>query len=213
MLGFYQPFFYLQTRNPPVLPIGVDGDVLENKNADSIGTLLYGYFRFYAYDFNFYQHLVSIKEGRHPVYKIDRIQWNSYFWNKSYNSLTVEDPVEPGRVYHPKGVDGFYQDQICREMRKAVYILSSGLPLECIFSGHTEVPSLWEFSMNKTPNDMASSCRFESGYREMDSKIGIDSATHPSVLNSSTTRPYVNNEEIIKNCDTRCVRFSPRLGT
>jgi len=206
--------FYLQTRNPPVLPIGVDTELLENQNADSIGTLLYGYFRFYAYEFNFYQHLVSIKEGRHPVYKIDRIPLNDRFWNKSYNRLTVEDPVEPGRVYHPKGVDGFYQDQICRELRRAVFILSSGLPLESIFCGTTEVPSLWEFSMNNTPKDMTGSCRLESGYREMDNKIEIASATHPSALTSSatTTRHHVNNEAI-KNCDRRYVRFAPRLGT
>src|SRR5690349_11575907 len=77
---------FLQTREPPILPAlhqrehekkpavqGVDVSFDDNidklrgfgeKNKESLGTLLFGFFKFYGYDLDFERHVISVRQGK-----------------------------------------------------------------------------------------------------------------------------------------------------
>jgi len=99
--------------------------LVDGENSDFLGELLFGYFRFFGYEFNFYQHLVSIRLGRHPLRKVDELlKRNSKALESNSIFLCVEDPMEVGRVLSPHTEE--CQDAICYEFRRAMYLISRG---------------------------------------------------------------------------------------
>jgi DNA polymerase sigma len=107
--------FYLQTRNPPVLPClqsmaddytdrlivdkydctyfsDIDSLVgFGTQNVDSVAELLYGFFRFYAYDYDYIEKVVCIRKAS-ALAKSDKGWSKSQF--RENNWICIEDPFE-----------------------------------------------------------------------------------------------------------------------
>lgn len=103
---------FLQLRSPPVLPAlhqlpyklpksdGTVGDFADNlkkirgygsKNKSSVSELLFQFFRFYAHEFDYDKHALSVRQGK-LITKVDK-NWN-YQVN---NQLCVEEPFNVSR--------------------------------------------------------------------------------------------------------------------
>ncbi|KAM4063798.1 cid1 family poly A polymerase domain-containing protein [Hirsutella rhossiliensis] len=103
---------FLQVRSPPVLPAlhrlphklpkpdGTVSDFADNlkkirgygsKNKSSVPELLFQFFRFYAHEFDYDKHVLSVRQGK-LITKVDK-KWN-YQLN---NQLCVEEPFNVSR--------------------------------------------------------------------------------------------------------------------
>ncbi|KAG5981035.1 hypothetical protein E4U55_003369 [Claviceps digitariae] len=129
---------FLQLRNPPVLPAlhqmpyklpKSDGTVSDfadnlkkikgfgNKNKSSLAELLFQFFRFYAHEFDYDKHVLSVRQGK-LVTKQEK-KWN-YAIN---NQLCVEEPFNVSRNLG-NTVDEYSFRGIHLELRRAFDLLS-----------------------------------------------------------------------------------------
>ncbi|KAG6036489.1 hypothetical protein E4U41_005711 [Claviceps citrina] len=129
---------FLQLRNPPVLPAlhqmpyklpKTDGTVSDfadnlkkikgfgNKNKSSLAELLFQFFRFYAHEFDYDKHVLSVRQGK-LVTKQEK-KWN-YAVN---NQLCVEEPFNVSRNLG-NTVDEYSFRGIHLELRRAFDLLS-----------------------------------------------------------------------------------------
>ncbi|KAG5926205.1 hypothetical protein E4U53_003123, partial [Claviceps sorghi] len=129
---------FLQLRNPPVLPAlhqmpyklpKSDGTVSDfadnlkkikgfgNKNKSSVAELLFQFFRFYAHEFDYDKHVLSVRQGK-LVTKQEK-KWN-YAIN---NQLCVEEPFNVSRNLG-NTVDEYSFRGIHLELRRAFDLLS-----------------------------------------------------------------------------------------
>ncbi|GAO18667.1 hypothetical protein UVI_02059110 [Ustilaginoidea virens] len=129
---------FLQLRTPPVLPAlhqmpykthKSDGTVSDfadnlkkikgfgNKNKSSVAELLFQFFRFYAHEFDYDKHVLSIRQGR-LVTKQDK-KWN-YAVN---NQLCVEEPFNTSRNLG-NTADEYSFRGVHLELRRAFDLLS-----------------------------------------------------------------------------------------
>ncbi|KAG5936617.1 hypothetical protein E4U60_002484 [Claviceps pazoutovae] len=129
---------FLQLRNPPVLPAlhqmphklpkpdGTMSDFADNlkkikgfgnKNKSSLAELLFQFFRFYAHEFDYDKHVLSVRQGK-LVTKQDK-KWN-YAIN---NQLCVEEPFNVSRNLG-NTVDEYAFRGIHLELRRAFDLLS-----------------------------------------------------------------------------------------
>ncbi|TQV98068.1 PAP/25A associated domain family [Cordyceps javanica] len=137
---------FLQLRNPPVLPAlhqlpyklpkpdGSVGDFADNmkkikgygnKNKSSEAELLFQFFRFYAHEFDYDKHVLSVRLGR-IMTKSDK-KWN-YALN---NQLCVEEPFNTTRNLG-NTADEYSFRGLHLELRRAFDLISQGkLPEAC----------------------------------------------------------------------------------
>lgn len=137
---------FLQLRNPAVLPAlhqlpyklpkpdGSVGDFADNmkkikgfgnKNKSSEAELLFQFFRFYAHEFDYDKHVLSVRLGR-IMTKSDK-KWN-YALN---NQLCVEEPFNPARNLG-NTADEYSFRGLHLELRRAFDLISQGkLPEAC----------------------------------------------------------------------------------
>ncbi|KAK9376200.1 uncharacterized protein V1513DRAFT_269074 [Lipomyces chichibuensis] len=133
---------FLQLRTPPILPIlhqigtgsrpekvvnGVDisfCDDLEHFagygeiNKESIGQLLFEFFKWYAYDFDYDRHVVSVRHGR--LLSKSEKGWDTL----QNNRFCIEEPLVTSRNLG-NTVDDISAKGILQEFRRAYGILSS----------------------------------------------------------------------------------------
>ncbi|CAI2174384.1 12195_t:CDS:2 [Funneliformis geosporum] len=107
---------FLQMRNPPILPVlhsmphddvepiivnGEDASFYENvenlkefgsKNKESVGGLLFGFFRRMAYEFDYEKHVISLRHGKYLT-KTEK-GWDTC---KGWKMLCVEEPFNTTR--------------------------------------------------------------------------------------------------------------------
>lgn len=137
---------FLQTRNPPVLPslhqrphqrrmnaegkLSAFADDLESlrgygfDNKESIGELLFHFFRRYAHEIDFDKHVVSIREGR-LVSKQEK-KWHLM----QNNRLCVEEPFNTERNLGNTADDISFRG-VHLELRRAFDLLSQAKLSEC----------------------------------------------------------------------------------
>lgn len=141
---------FLQRRNPPILPslqkmtdcrttnespFADDLEALKKKgfgkaNKESLGDLLFYFFRHYGYEFEFSKHVVSVREGRLVTRKEKGWDPSINYDNKeSRNRLCVEEPFTANRNLG-NSADDYAFNGIHREIRRAFDLLDDGLQLD-----------------------------------------------------------------------------------
>lgn len=143
---------FLQRRNPPILPslqkipdfrlqpdspFADDIEALRNSDAmkgygsankESLGELLFQFFRHYGYEFVYSEYVVSVREGR--MVRRDEKGWEPSNHSKaeSRNSLCVEEPFTQGRNLG-NSADDYAWHGVHSEIRRACDILGGELAL------------------------------------------------------------------------------------
>lgn len=145
---------FLQRRSPPILPalqkipdcrtrlpngelspFADDLDALKKKrygqsNKESLGELLFQFFRHYGYEFEYSKYVVSVKEGR-PVSRKEK-GWDprtDHQVTESRNRLCVEEPFTSNRNLG-NSADDYAWHGIHLEIRRAFDLLEDGLKLD-----------------------------------------------------------------------------------
>ncbi|KAL8823952.1 MAG: hypothetical protein Q9191_005416 [Dirinaria sp. TL-2023a] len=159
---------FLQTRNPPVLPclhkrphqrlIGADGkpsafadDIFSlrgfgNKNKESLGELLFHFFRRYAHELDYERNVISIREGT-LISKEDK-KWHLM----QNNRLCVEEPFNTDRNLGNTADDISFRG-VHLELRRAFDLVADAKLDECmeqyVFPAVEE--KIWEKPPPKPP--------------------------------------------------------------
>ncbi|TAQ85968.1 hypothetical protein B7494_g5708 [Chlorociboria aeruginascens] len=137
---------FLQTRAPPILPAlhqrphlilpNKDGpessfadnlDALRNfgqKNQESLGDLLFSFFRFYAHEFDYDKLVISVRSGK-QISKVDK-KWHV----TTNNTLCVEEPFNVSRNLG-NTADGYSFRGLHIELRRAFDLISVSKLAEC----------------------------------------------------------------------------------
>ncbi|KAI4726808.1 hypothetical protein E4T49_05433 [Aureobasidium sp. EXF-10728] len=142
---------FLQTRNPPILPslqkmsssrsTQVNGqtaafaDDLEElrgfgkDNHESLGQLIFHFFRYYGYAFDYAEHVVSVKEGK-PISRKEK-GWDpsNHQEKEAHNRLCVEEPFNTQRNLG-NSADTYAFTGIHKEIRRAFELIKDGSGLE-----------------------------------------------------------------------------------
>ncbi|CAG8473301.1 10350_t:CDS:10 [Cetraspora pellucida] len=132
---------FLQMRDPPILPVlhqiphdpniinGVDVSFYEdikklegfgnsNKNNESVGGLLFAFFRCFAYEFDYEHNVISLREGRYLTK--EEKGWGDT--GKGWRLLCVEEPFNTSRNLG-NSADDVSVNGLRDEFRRAVKIL------------------------------------------------------------------------------------------
>ncbi|KAK6008552.1 hypothetical protein QM012_000455 [Aureobasidium pullulans] len=142
---------FLQTRNPPILPslqkisssrsTQINGqtsafaDNLEElrgygkDNHESLGQLMFHFFRYYGYVFDYGEHVVSVKEGKPLPRKEKGWDTGNHMEKESHNRLCVEEPFNTQRNLG-NSADNYAFTGIHKEIRRAFDLLKDGSGLE-----------------------------------------------------------------------------------
>ncbi|SMQ48762.1 unnamed protein product [Zymoseptoria tritici ST99CH_3D7] len=148
---------FLQRRSPPILPslqkipgcripsetgkVSPFADDIEelkksgalkgygDSNKESLGELLYQFFRHYGYDFEYSQYVVSIKEGKSLSRKEKGWQPSNYLDKEARQRLCVEEPFTVERNLG-NTADDYAWHGIHGEIRRACDLLADNLQLE-----------------------------------------------------------------------------------
>ncbi|SZF04162.1 unnamed protein product [Blumeria hordei] len=137
---------FLQSRNPPILPAlhqrphsklptqnGVesafadDVETLRNfgeQNKESLGELLFAFFRFYAHEFDYDSSVISVRSGK-QILKIEK-GWNI----TNNNRLCVEEPFNTSRNLGNTADDTSFRG-LHLEIRRAFDLISHAKLSEC----------------------------------------------------------------------------------
>ena len=144
---------FLQRRDPPILPslqkmpdrlrrrrsstndlANFEDDVDSIKgygdaNNESLGDLLFHFFRHYGYEFEYSKYVVSIKEGRLLSRQEKGWEPSNYHDKEARNRLCVEEPFTTNRNLG-NSADDYAWHGIHGEIRRAFDLLADGCQLE-----------------------------------------------------------------------------------
>lgn len=142
---------FLQTRNPPILPslqkipnarstqvngqISAFADNLEElrgygkDNKETLGQLIFHFFRHYGYVFDYADYVVSVKEGRLLPRKEKGWDTANYMDKEARSRLCVEEPFNTQRNLG-NSADDYAFTGIHKEIRRAFELLKDGSGLE-----------------------------------------------------------------------------------
>ena len=118
---------YLQTLSPPLITLP-SLSPSQTANHETLGGLLYGFFKYFGYTFNTQTQVVSLLHfpltKRHKGWDIETARWVRY--------LCVEDPMDPTRNL-ANSADYVSVHGIIEEFRRAACVLSGdgGLDVLC----------------------------------------------------------------------------------
>ncbi|KAK2624685.1 hypothetical protein QTJ16_005878 [Diplocarpon rosae] len=138
--------YFLQTRNPPILPAlhqrphnklppkdGVESAFADDlqalagfgaKNKESLGDLLFHFFRFYSHEFDYENTVISVRNGK-PVSKVEKD------WHRTLNNrLCVEEPFNVCRNLGNTADDTSFRG-LHLELRRAFDLIAEGKLKEC----------------------------------------------------------------------------------
>lgn len=137
---------FLQSRQPPILPslhqrphnklttedgiqssFADDLDVLRgfgSKNEETLGQLLFTFFRFYGHEFDYENLVISVRSGK-QISKVDK-KWHL----GNNNRLCVEEPFNVGRNLGNTADETSFRG-LHMELRRAFDLVSSGKLDEC----------------------------------------------------------------------------------
>ncbi|CAG8565943.1 16835_t:CDS:2 [Gigaspora margarita] len=121
---------FLQMRYSPILPVLKinEKELLETssellfKNNESIGGLLFAFFKWFAYNFDYKNYVISLRLGKYLN------KWEKNWLNRK---LCIEEPFNPERNLG-NGVNNCRFKKIIKEFRRAVkYLYNANLELCC----------------------------------------------------------------------------------
>ncbi|KAG8627423.1 hypothetical protein KVT40_004906 [Elsinoe batatas] len=143
---------FLQTRNPPILPslqkldqslrLTIDGKQSEfaddltklqghgKENKESLGTLLFCFFRYYGFELDYQTYVVSVKEGRLLSRKEKGWNPDNYQDKEARTRLCVEEPFNTIRNLG-NSADDYAFSGIHEEIRRAFGLVAEGRLDEC----------------------------------------------------------------------------------
>lgn len=169
---------FLQNRSPPVLPAlhqrphlmsnqgGVESKFADNlevlegygkKNKESLGDLIFHFFRFYGHEFDYNNLVVSVRNGKH-VSKFDK------GWHLSNNNrLCIEEPFNTSRNLSNTADDTSFRG-LHIELRRAFDLISQAKLDECCeqYIYPKEEERIWERPPQK-PKPILSRSTSQSG--------------------------------------------------
>lgn len=137
---------FLQSRNPPVLPSlhqrphlklppknGIESDFADDidalrgfgdKNKETLGELLFGFFKFYGHDFDYDNLVLSVRSGK-QIPKVDKM------WHLGNNNmLCVEEPFNVSRNLGNTADETSFRG-LHMELRRAFDLVSAAKLEEC----------------------------------------------------------------------------------
>jgi hypothetical protein len=142
---------FLQTREPPILPSlqkmpnarstqanGQPSSFADNleelrgfgkANQETLGQLIFHFFRHYAYVFDYGEYVVSVKEGRALQRKEKGWDTTNYMEKEARSRLCVEEPFNTQRNLG-NSADDYAFSGIHQEIRRAFELLKDGSGLE-----------------------------------------------------------------------------------
>jgi hypothetical protein len=138
---------FLQRRVPPILPSlqKIEGkrlkpdsafaDDLEalkgfgDANKESSAHLLFHFFRHYGYEFNYHEHLVSVREGRLVTRKEKGWDYENHWDKEAQKRLCVEEPFTINRNLG-NSADEYSWSGVHSEIRRAFDLLADGQQLD-----------------------------------------------------------------------------------
>ncbi|CZR62895.1 related to polynucleotide adenylyltransferase [Phialocephala subalpina] len=153
--------YFLQTRNIPILPAlhqrphlklpakdGVQSAFADDlkalsgfgkKNKESLGELLFHFFRFYGHEFDYDKLVISVRNGK-AITKVEK-QWQ----NANNNRLCVEEPFNVNRNLGNTADDTSFRG-LHMEIRRAFDLLCEGKLEECCetYKFPEEQERVWE---------------------------------------------------------------------
>jgi hypothetical protein len=197
--------YFLQTRNPPVLPAlhqrphmklpakdGVESAFADDLNAlngygkgnkESIGELLFHFFRFYGHEFDYDKHVVSVRNGKH-LSKVEK-KWHL----ANNNTLCVEEPFNVGRNLGNTADDTSFRG-LHLEIRRAFELVSQGKLSECCvqFEFPKEEERVWERPPPKPRPVLRSTSQSNRGGRNVNRGGGRHNNSHPRNGGNSNRR-------------------------
>ncbi|CAG8597266.1 16345_t:CDS:2, partial [Funneliformis mosseae] len=163
---------FLQMRNPPILPVlhnlphddvepiivnGEDASFYENvltlegfgsKNKESVGGLLFGFFRRMAYEFDYEKHVISLRHGKYLT-KAEK-GWDTC---KGWKMLCVEEPFNTTRNLG-NSADDISVEGLKGEFRRAYKILYDSANLNALceqyISTHQYNNNYYNYRSNKS---------------------------------------------------------------
>ncbi|GAB7339787.1 hypothetical protein MBLNU457_6339t1 [Dothideomycetes sp. NU457] len=143
---------FLQSRQPPILPslqklpdsrrstingkISPFADDLDSikgygkDNHESLGELLFRFFRFYGYEIDYAESVVSVKEGRVVPRKEKGWDATNYHDKEARSRLCVEEPFNNARNLG-NSADDYAFSGIHQEIRRAFDLIAQGKLDEC----------------------------------------------------------------------------------
>jgi hypothetical protein len=109
------------------------------KNKETLGELLFQFFRFYGHDFDYDKWVISVRNGKH----ISKVEKGWHVTNN--NRLCVEEPFNVGRNLGNTADDTSFRG-LHMELRRAFDLVSKGKLEECCeqFSYPKEEERVWE---------------------------------------------------------------------
>jgi hypothetical protein len=194
--------YFLQTRNPPVLPAlhqrphmklpakdGCESAFADDLNAlkgygkgnkETIGELLFHFFRFYGHEFDYDKHVVSVRNGKH-LSKVEK-KWHL----ANNNTLCVEEPFNVGRNLGNTADDTSFRG-LHLEIRRAFDLVSQAKLNECCeqFEFPKEEERVWERPPPKPRPVLRSTSQSNRGGRNGNRGGGRHNNSHPRNGNSN----------------------------
>ncbi|KAG9237951.1 zinc finger protein-like protein [Amylocarpus encephaloides] len=174
--------YFLQNRSPPLLPalhqrphmklppknglesaFADDLTVLEGfgkKNTESLGDLLFFFFRFYGHEFDYDKHVVSVRNGK-SISKVEK-KWHL----ANNNTLCVEEPFNVGRNLGNTADDTSFRG-LHLEIRRAFDLVSQAELDTCCeqFQYPKEEERVWERPPSKPRPVLRSTSQSNRGGR------------------------------------------------
>lgn len=142
---------FLQTRDPPILPslqkmpghrsTTINGEPSAfaddlaslrgcgDANKETLGQLLFHFFRLYSYVFDYSEYVISVKEGRPLSRKEKGWETSNYLDKEARNRLCVEEPFNTFRNLG-NSADDYAFSGIHGEIRRAFELLADGQQLD-----------------------------------------------------------------------------------
>ncbi len=173
---------FLQSRTPPVLPAlhqrphmklpsknGVESDFADDlgalqgfgqKNKETLGQLLFCFFRFYGHEFDYEKLVISVRSGK-QISKVEK------GWHVSNNNrLCVEEPFNIGRNLGNTADDTSFRG-LHMELRRAFDLISQAKLDECCeeFKFPKEEERVWERPPQKPKPILRSTSQASRGGR------------------------------------------------
>ncbi|KAF2164672.1 hypothetical protein M409DRAFT_56485 [Zasmidium cellare ATCC 36951] len=226
---------FLQRREPPILPSlqKMDGhrrksesgetssfadDVESLKgsgaaNKESLGELLFQFFRHYGYEFEYSKHVVSIREGRLVLRKEKGWDPTDYGDKESHNRLCVEEPFTTVRNLG-NSADYYAWHGIHLEIRRAFELLEDGLQLERCCEQYEFPPEEKPIFQRPPPKPKPTLTRSASQSGQSNREQGSGSRRKNNNRNQSAQRPggrRASSGAYFSNLN-RSLPFSPPMG-
>ncbi|KAK9694360.1 hypothetical protein K7432_013456 [Basidiobolus ranarum] len=227
---------FLQMRSPPVLPIlhqmptnvpsesciidGVDTtfneDVTSLKdygsmNKETLGGLLFNFFRLFAYEFNYDHHVISVRNGCY-LSKAEK----GWHFGRHFRAFCIEEPFNPDRNLG-NSADECSIEGIREEFKRASDVLFEKKDLNFMCQQYTFPSKKHHFDHAKVKNDLAKTHNNSGKWPWTYSKDPKTPGSHSKTLAPTQSEPHGNEKHsadkakpsLTKSTNSSCGQLNP----